>query len=250
MRVIISSTGTGAGKTSLACALTRAWKMRGSTIALKPIETGVENGRPLDALALEAACGVSGIATRSEWLRYQEPLAPGSIVQSGGRDFSSEQLIGAVRSCVDEAEHTIVEGAGGLFVPLRQHYLFSDFARELGFPIVLVVPNQLGVLSHTYACVELAQRLGLLIAAVVLSDLSAIGDASSKSNLDVLRTMLAVPVFGFGWGGSVSEELNVILQGLDLQRVPRGTLCTPGAGDFAKDAQRHPLHSRRQREKP
>lgn len=194
MRVIVSGTGTGAGKTTFACALARALAENEKTYAIKPFETGVVDVA-LDACALEDACGQTGLASRSAWIRLREPLAPAAALKFHGAQIDLKRVVDEVRALASDGTNLIVEGAGGLFVPLQERYLFSDFAKTLGYPIVMVVPNQLGVLSHTYAAVELGQRMDLQIACVVLSSNPEWEDFSSASNRQELTELLSVPVF-------------------------------------------------------
>ncbi len=185
----ITATGTGVGKTWLASALTTACVQRGKKVAaIKPIETGVDP-EPNDALELARACGRESLATASGLYRAKEPLAPYAIEKRGGPSIGSlRTLAKCIRELAQDADYTIVEGAGGVLVPLDREHTIADLAALLDLQTVLVARNALGVLSYTLTAIEALRRRNISVRAIVLNhvDRQSKGDLSRTSNADVL----------------------------------------------------------------
>ena len=189
MRLIVSGTGTGVGKTVVSAALTRALSKRGPTKGIKPYETGVVD-IALDAQALEEAAGAK---CRETYFRAPDPLAPAAFPGVPGID----EIAARITRELEGAENAIVESAGGLFVPLAPKKLFADLAALLGLPIILVTYDGLGTLSHTLAAVEAAQSRGLEIASLVLNQGACEEDPSRASNKRLLQEHCSLPVLNF-----------------------------------------------------
>lgn len=189
----ITATGTGVGKTWLASALAAACVQRGKRVAaIKPIETGVDQ-EPLDALQLARACNNEELAYAPGLYRAREPLAPYAIEKRGGPALGSlRALAKRVRELGADADYTIVEGAGGVLVPLDREHTIADFAAQLDLQTVLVARNALGVLSYTLTAVEALRKRNVSVRAIVLNhvDRSQQADLSRTSNADVLSDYL------------------------------------------------------------
>jgi dethiobiotin synthetase len=185
----ITATGTGVGKTWLAIALASACVQRGKRVAaIKPIETGVDPD-PVDALGLARACGDESLAHAPGLYRAKEPLAPYAIEKRGGpRVGSLRTLTKRIRELSGKADYTIVEGVGGVLVPIDREHTVADLAVLLDLQTVLVARNALGVLSYTLTAVEALRKRKVSVRAIVLNHVerSYAGDMSRTSNADVL----------------------------------------------------------------
>jgi len=194
----ITATGTGVGKTWLASALARACVQQGKKVAaIKPIETGVDPD-PLDALELARACNDESLAHARGLYRAKEPLAPYSIAKRGGPHVGSLRLLAKrVTELARHSDYTIVEGAGGVLVPLDREHTIADLAALMDLQTVVVARNELGVLSHTLTAIEALRRRKVSVRAVVLNhvDRSRREDLSRSSNAEVLAELLPrIPV--------------------------------------------------------
>jgi dethiobiotin synthetase len=189
----ITATGTGVGKTWLASALATACMQRGKrVVAIKPIETGVDPD-PLDALELARACGDESLATAKGLYRAKDPLAPYAIEKRGGPSIGSlRALTKRVRELGAAADYTIVEGIGGVLVPLDRERTIADLAAQLDLQTVLVARNALGVLSYTLTAFEALRKRKVSVRAIVLNhvDRNHRDDMSRTSNADVLADYL------------------------------------------------------------
>ena len=197
--VLVTATGTSAGKTFVARGLARALVRRGiQVVALKPVETGCAPD-PLDAIALGRAAGRPELAHAAGFHRAREALAPYAIELEGGSPAPDvATLAELVQRAAGEARLVIVEGAGGLAAPLRRGETFADLAALLSWPLVVVAPDQLGVLSFALTLAECARGRDLSLAALVLAALPGHeDDPSRRSNGRILSEALPCPVLRF-----------------------------------------------------
>jgi dethiobiotin synthetase len=206
--LFVTATGTGAGKTFVTRGFAAALRVRGLRVAaLKPIETGLSepSAAPIepatDAAFLAGACGRPELADASGFYRAAVPAAPYAVsLATGSPAPDLEQLAHAVRAAAAGSDIALVEGAGGLLVPLDRDRTIADLIASLGLPILLVAPNTLGVLSHALTAAESADRRNLRIAALVLTDLAPASDTSDPSrphNAAILAERLPFPILRF-----------------------------------------------------
>lgn len=194
--VFITATGTSVGKTFLARGLARALVLRGARVtALKPIETGCIDGTALDALALAHAARRPELAAAPGLYRARLACAPYAATLAGEPTVpSTRALVRSIAAACAGATHAIIEGAGGLLVPLDHARTTADLIRALRLPAIVVASDALGVLSDVLAVTHAAHALDVSLAAVVLSQYGP-SDVSRTTNAQILRERLDVPVF-------------------------------------------------------
>lgn len=198
-RLFISGSGTGVGKTVVARALVRALVNQGQRVAgLKPIETGC-TPYPLDAMALAAAAREPTLADHPAWYRAELPASPYAVQLATGLVVDARAIVAAIRELEPAYASVVVEGAGGLLVPLDRTQSMADLALALGYPVLLVADNRLGVLSHVLAAYEAARSRELPVAAVVLTEPQVVepSDPSVLTNHRILAERLGCPIFDF-----------------------------------------------------
>lgn len=194
--VFITSTATASGKTFLTRGLARSLCRSGHRpLALKPLETGVAPD-PLDALALARACGRSELAHAPGFARAELPLAPyAASLESGSPPPRVASLVLAIRALEHTGDFLLVEGAGGLLVPIDAHDTMAELAVALELPLLVIAPDRLGVLSDVLTCVESARARKLTVLAVILAEHARVAaDPSPRTNAHILAERLACPV--------------------------------------------------------
>ena len=168
--LFVTGTDTGVGKTEVACALLENARAAGlDAVGMKPAQSGVSPGEASDAERLREACGavepLSAICPHS----FAAPLAPAVAARLEGRPLALDAILGAARVLAARHEAILVEGAGGLLVPLTERHTYADLAAALGLPVVVVARAGLGTVNHTALTLEALDRRGLAVAAVVLN---------------------------------------------------------------------------------
>lgn len=193
----VSGTDTGAGKTVAACGLVRALRARGiDTGAMKAMETGVGPEGPLDGLALQAAAGGHDPLEDVCPLRFALPASPDIAAASEGRRIDLDLLDEAFDRLASRHAAVVVEGAGGLLVPVVPGVDMVDLARRLRLPIVLVARSALGTINHTRLSLEAVEARGLDVAGVVISHATGVLSEADAANLDGLRRRLGERLIG------------------------------------------------------
>lgn len=185
MIVFVTATGTDAGKTAFTRGLARAAARAGlDVVAIKPFETGVTS-RAHDAEALARAAGRT---VEGPWYRAEAPVAPWAATLMGEAPPDWEAIVRCVRQAASEHSLCLVEGAGGVRVPVDSRREVVDLAVELGAAVLVVAPNQLGVLSYSLTAFEHLRSRGLE-ASLVLRDIS-FPDVSGATNATILAEKL------------------------------------------------------------
>ena len=168
---LITGTGTGVGKTVLTAALAASLVARAQRVGVfKPVVTGTADPTPGWPHDHELLAAVTGQTPESVCpLTFGPPMSPHLAAQLAGVTLEPARLLEAARETAAGFEILIVEGVGGLMVPLTIDYSMRDFARDLGLPVVVAAPAGLGTINHTLLTVEAARAVGLDVRAVVLT---------------------------------------------------------------------------------
>lgn len=202
LRFLISGTDTSVGKTTVGCALAFGFKARGMRVGvMKPVETGCpeRDGKlqPLDAIALCIAASSSHPVELICPYRYRAPLAPVAAAELEGAELPElGRIESAYRKIEAESDVTLVEGAGGLMVPIGWRENFADLALALKVELVLVVANRIGCLNATLLSLEYAKRRGLGVRGYVLNDSEPGPSLAAKTNADSLGRLTDVQCLG------------------------------------------------------
>ncbi|MEM1415891.1 MAG: dethiobiotin synthase [Myxococcota bacterium] len=190
--IFVSATGTEVGKTAVSRGIARAWARRGPAAALKPFETGVDPVA-MDARSLARACGRPELASHPGFYRAKRPLAPWAATLEGEAPPDIDAALAAVRELAIP-ERTLVEGAGGVLVPMDAERTMLDVASALGAHLLLVAADTLGVLSYTLTAVAEARRAGLVPRVVVLTRPTPEARLSHATNARILEAKLGLPL--------------------------------------------------------
>jgi len=181
--LFITATDTGVGKTEVACAIVSAAREDGLDVAaMKPAQSGVEPGVPTDADRLRAAAGDRDPPELVCPFSFAPPLAPGVAARLAGVEITIAGLVTAARALASRHAALVVEGAGGLLVPLTPRESYADLAVALGLPVLVVARAGLGTVNHTALTVEALRARGLAVAGVVLNRTSPEDDPSVPHN--------------------------------------------------------------------
>jgi len=199
--LFITGTDTGVGKTFFTCALAVLLRSYGYQVGvMKPVETGCveKDGAlfPEDAWRLKSA---SGCADPIEFIcpyRLPEPLAPSLAAERAGVKIDIDHLLALYRDIAARHHITLVEGAGGLMVPMVPGFTFADFARVAKLPILVVAANRLGAINHLLLTLEHASCRDLSAIGYVLNRVAAESSLAAETNREALAGMTGVACLG------------------------------------------------------
>ena len=170
----ISGIDTGIGKTVVAGRMCRALQEAGRDwISVKMVQTGCD-GFSEDLDAHRALAGVGRFPEDEEGLTapqiFKFPASPLLAAALEGRTVDLKRIAASVEACAKRHEIVIVEGAGGLLVPLTEETLTADFVAEQGWPLILVASGRLGAINHILLSMEAAKARGIPFAGIVMND--------------------------------------------------------------------------------
>jgi dethiobiotin synthetase len=196
--LFITGTDTGVGKTVVAGAIAAHQKAAGAEVGvMKPAETGccTRDGKlvPSDASFLKRASGTTDILGAVCPYTFEEPLAPAIAAKNAGREISAKFLIKVYRAISRQHDMTIVEGAGGIMVPICADYSYLDLASDLDIPVVIVARAGLGTINHTLLTVHALRSKDIDIHSIILNhDRKSAADASTDTNPEVIRELSGI----------------------------------------------------------
>ncbi len=168
--VFVTGTGTAVGKTVVAAAIANSLAAEGVRVGVfKPAVTGLDEAAESDHALLRRAAGSGQNDAEIAPYRYQLAASPHLAASVVGERLERRRLLSAASAAAENSDALICEGVGGLLVPLAPDYLVRDLAVELGLPIVIAAACGLGTINHTLLTIEAARRVGLGVAAVVLT---------------------------------------------------------------------------------
>jgi dethiobiotin synthetase len=191
--LFVTGTDTGVGKTMVARALAGAAARRGLRVAvMKPCETGDGD----DAERLIAATGRPLDLELVRPYRFSVPASPEVAAEAAGETIEIRRIEQAFAQLSADADLTIVEGAGGLLVPLGSGLFMADLAARLRLPVVIVSRPSLGTVNHTLLTIEAARRRDLRILGVIFSRAVASNGADESSNPSAIARYGNIPIIG------------------------------------------------------
>lgn len=199
----VTGTDTGVGKTVVTAGLTGVFRNYGvDAVAIKPVQTGaaVRNGElvPGDVLFYRLAAGLAQPLDQLNLYRFGPALSPHLAAKLCGKKIEPEKVVDFCRRALLHHQLTLIEGAGGLCVPLSgPDFTVADLARKLSLPLIVVARISLGTINHTVLTVAYAKSLGLEVAGIVFNGLKQqeLGPAE-RDNPEVIARMTGVPVLG------------------------------------------------------
>jgi dethiobiotin synthetase len=198
----ITGTDTGVGKTVVGCLIAAALKARGLDVGvMKPMATGCRvtpfGLRSEDALALAEIAGVEDAYDLINPVSFEAPLAPSAAARESNRPVDLLVVWRAYGLLRQRHRVMIVEGIGGLKVPITEGFFVSDLARMTGLPLLIVARAGLGTINHTLLTLESARAAGLPILGVVVNGArEAAIDPSEASNAEDIERTGRVRILG------------------------------------------------------
>ncbi|MDE0158981.1 MAG: dethiobiotin synthase [Candidatus Dadabacteria bacterium] len=195
--VFITGTDTGVGKTAVTAALAALLREKGLvTGVIKPFQTGTDLEGLSDAEFIYAFLGRDCVLSEVSPCRLKVPLSPYRAAAIEGADIPLRDIIEHTRDYISRNDVTLVEGAGGLCVPVTGSYMMADLAVDLDAPMVIVARPGLGTLNHTALSVEYARQKGARVLGVVINGFPEPADVASATNPAVLRDVFSVDILG------------------------------------------------------
>lgn len=221
--IFVTGTDTGVGKTVITAAIAAALREDGWNAGVwKPVQSGGVVGSGMtDADCLLRWTGVGERPEKIAPFSFEAPLTPMLAARLGGVTLKLEELMAAGEPLAERYETLLIEGAGGVAVPLAEDALVADLIAELRVPALIVARTGLGTINHTLLTASFLRQRDIPIAGVVLNDgCSLADDPSVGSNAELIERYGGLKVLGRfpRLEGAVSREtlVHAARQSIDL----------------------------------
>lgn len=193
--IFVTAAGTDVGKTFVTAGLIRLLRSKGRAVdAIKPVLSGFDPARSGDSdcgvllRALGLPLSEEEIEDISPW-RFAAALSPDMAARHEGKEIDFEQLVSFCDTAIDEADgDMLVEGVGGVMVPLDQSNTVLDWIAALELPALLVTGSYLGSISHTLTAYEVLEAEDIDVPALVVSE-------SAGSHVPLFETVATIQRF-------------------------------------------------------
>lgn len=200
--LFVTGTDTDVGKTVIAAGLAGVFKQMGLKVGvMKPIQTGaVKKSGKLVSLDIELMIKTSEIVEDINLLNpycLEPPVAPLVASQITGIRIDIKKIISAYTTLITKYNTVIVEGAGGLLVPILNNYLMIDLIKDLNLPILIVARPSLGTINHTLLSIREDQSQGIHVLGVVINGLREDNAGiCERTNPQIIEEISKVPTLG------------------------------------------------------
>ncbi|GHT06741.1 dethiobiotin synthase [Endomicrobiia bacterium] len=208
--IFVTATDTKVGKTYVSCKIAETLEKSGiNTGVFKPVSTGNRN----DAKALIKAAKIDENTETVTPVFFKNPMSPygASLLERRASDkiFDLKKINNAFKYFLNKYEFTVVEGVGGILVPLKQNFFVSDLIKKFNLPVIVVARFGLGTLNHTLLTVEKLKRDRQKILGVILSGKKNNNDVSVKSNALIIKKITNLSVLELGYNEKIDLEKNI-----------------------------------------
>lgn len=218
----ITGTGTDIGKTFVTAALIHEFRRRGRKVtALKPVASGFDPARIAgsDPGMLLAATGEAltrqALDRISPW-RFAAPLSPDMAALREGRTIDFAALIEHSRAAIAASEVTLIEGVGGIMVPLDERRSVLDWMTALRLPLLVVGGSYLGAISHALSALEVLRSRSLTVAALLVNETPGSTVALDETASTIARFAAGVPVLALPRLADAAQSHPTITRVTDL----------------------------------
>ncbi len=199
--IFVTGTDTGVGKTVVAAVLARLLKSRGVTVGImKPVTSGcsVLDGRLVsdDADLLAWGAGLTEVEPDNAPYLLRAPLAPSEAASREGVRIDFGKILDAYQRLSERHDFVIVEGAGGLMVPLAGGMLIADLIIALRLPSLVVTRPNLGTINHTLLTTFAAKQMGIQLSGVIINNYPEEPDDVESYAPHLLGSLAGAPILG------------------------------------------------------
>jgi len=200
--IFVTGTDTGIGKTVVSASLAAFLSLEEhlDVGVMKPFESGVpktDSSQTMrDASLLKKASGSADTILDINPYTFEAPLAPEIAARLEDTVIDIDVLTRQFDNLANRHDVLIVEGAGGVLVPIKRGFFFADLIKAWDIPAIIVSRLGLGTINHTLLTTLLLRSMGISVGGVILNDTDGATDPAVKTNPELLREYLNVPLLG------------------------------------------------------
>jgi dethiobiotin synthetase len=203
MKVIfVTGTDTGIGKTVISSAISAFFSLRKqmNVGVMKPFECGLSKTDkdllPWDAICLREASGSNDDLNIISPYTFESPVAPEVAAMLEHVNIDIKMVDKIFQNLKKSHDLLVIEGAGGVLVPIRENFFFADLIKKWNAPTLIVSRLGLGTINHTLLTNHLLKERGIKVLGVILNNTDGLSNLPAQTNPDILRKYLDAPVLG------------------------------------------------------
>ena len=197
--IFVTGTDTGVGKTVVAAGIAGAMRKDGIDVGvMKPIATGIPRKNAFRSADSELLAKLSGSTDQEDEINpvflplEASPLAASRVLNT---DIKLDEVFAAFKRLSDKHEFIVVEGIGGVMVPIKQNYFVIDLIKEMNLPVLIVSRASLGTLNHTVLTVRACREYKLDISGIVVNGVND-NNMAEKTVSEIIRELTGTFVIG------------------------------------------------------
>ncbi|WP_202076495.1 dethiobiotin synthase [Caldalkalibacillus salinus] len=196
--LFVTGTDTDVGKTMITSGIAAVLKEKQVDIGVyKPLLSGISREHPeSDTRLLKEGSHTPLSYEDITPFEFKEPLAPYVAGKLEGKTISLKDVLHHWNQIKEKHQYFLVEGAGGISVPLGPDFLVSDLITALELPTIIVTRANLGTINHTFLTVKYAQSVGIKIVGIIINGKYSDLDLAEQTNPDVIEAQCGVPILG------------------------------------------------------
>lgn len=200
--IFVTGTDTGVGKTVISSAISAFFSLKKNMNVgvMKPFESGLSKRDkdllPWDAICLREASGSYDDLDIISPYTFESPVAPevAAMLEHVNIDITIiDKIFQRIKKSHDLV---VVEGAGGVLVPIKENFFFADLIQKWNAPTLIVSRLGLGTINHTLLTTHLLKERGVKVLGVILNNTDGLGDLPAQTNPDILKKYLDIPILG------------------------------------------------------
>jgi dethiobiotin synthetase len=218
--LFVTGTDTGVGKTTVSVGLASFLSLKkGMDVGvMKPFESGLskrdKDSLPWDAICLKEGSGSADDLDIISPYTFEAPLAPEVASQLEHVQIDMNMVDRMYEKLRTSHELLIIEGAGGVLVPITKDFFYVDLIRRWKAPTLIVSRLGLGTINHTLLTNHYLQSQGISVVGVILNDTEGLEGLAARTNPDILKRYLGVPVFGV-----FPHVEGLLREGIDREKI-------------------------------
>ncbi len=196
----VTGTGTGIGKTFFTAGFARFLCKQGlRTAVMKPVQTGfAKNCDDLGFIKMVAPGIIDIPLDLASPYRFKMPASPHLASRREEIKIDMKHIVSCYKSIRSEynPDAVLIEGAGGLLVPLNKNDMMADLIKKLGAPVILVADAGLGTLNHTFLSLELLKKKKVSVSGIILNKYPVKARLLERDNVETIEKVGGVPILG------------------------------------------------------
>ncbi|MDR2399567.1 MAG: dethiobiotin synthase [Endomicrobium sp.] len=198
--IFITATDTEVGKTYVSCKILKSLKSLGiNSGCFKPVSTGDRN----DAKALIKASGIEESGELVTPVFFKNPMSPYGASLLENKKFDLRKIEKTFKYFIDKYDFNVVEGVGGVLVPLKKNFFVSDLIKQFNLPVIVVAGHKVGTINHTLLTIEKLKNDNQNILGIILNSSKKENDISTKSNAKLIKQLTKLPVLELGYNEKI-----------------------------------------------